>query len=178
MKSAYLGSNLKRISLAGARDQLLRFHEKLVPEAVRQVLQVYDDSANQNSTIAFENMPDMGGKKIYLISKSKDDPKVELTLSAGEIIRMSLHPHVTSYLRIGLQYDGNDVNFQLNRDEEGLFSRLAFWKKRKSLLLSRQYEALINAIGSKDSFRYDFNVKDRRLEELTHELYKRLENES
>jgi len=139
-------------------------------------LGAFNQHVDPNTRIAVRYR-DFGIFGDHIIAKSKDDERVEVTIKGGmmDTIIMGIHPT----LEIGLQYDGDDVEFQPRVPEKpsGLLYRLRLRKAKepkmseKFPLLERQYGATLSPDGRMKDPTVLVDVQDRRLERLANQLY-------
>ncbi len=146
-------------------------------------LEAYHQHVDLDTMIAIRHK-DSGIFEDYLIAKSKYNKRVEVTIKGGVIGGQPT-------LGIGLQYDGNDTEFQPNYEvgkgpepeQKRLISKLAFWKKcrvpereertrsEKFPLATKSYGATIYPTGRIEHLPIDVGVTNWGLAGLTDQLY-------
>jgi len=142
----------------------------------KQFLTAYNRHINPATEIAVRHR-DSGIREDYIIAKSREDEKVEVTIRGGVIYLpvTELQP----ILEIGLQYGGNDVEFQPRTPQEppqlyhifGLNKTKGQKMSEKFPLLKREYGAIVFPTGDTENPTIQIQVRDKRLEELANQLY-------
>lgn len=146
----------------------------------RWFLEAYNQHVDPNTRIAVRYR-DFGIFEDYVIAKSKEDGRVEVTIKGGMMDPIIMGPQPT--LKIGLQYDGHDAEFQPTVPEKpsGLLYRLGLKKaeepkmSEKFPLLERRYGATVSPAGRIKDPTVQVDVQDRRLEGLANQLYQSIQ---
>lgn len=141
-------------------------------------LSAYEEQVDPNTLIAIRHRT-FGLGEEYIIGKSRENKRIEMTILGG--VRDPLISSPYPALKIGLEFDGNDIEFKPSGPKKpGLLSKIKLKKPKESItdkfpLFGKEYGASIyphRKIKNPDILA-DFT--DRRLENLAISIQKSIE---